>query len=72
MNNIMDHFATVFFNHHLKGDQEMINYLDLIPDGAHGVYAEKNGKQGAEHTYWKGFDEGTAVGLKLEHLQPGQ
>ena len=72
MNNIMDHFATAYFNHYLKNDLPSKSYLNLIPDGADGVYSEKNGIHSDDHTYWKGFDEGTAIGLKLEHLQRGQ
>ena len=41
-------------------------------DGADAVYSVRNGQPGADHTYWKGFGAGTAVGLKLEHLQVGQ
>lgn len=72
MNNIMDHFATAYFNHYLKGDQQSQSYLDVVPDGADGVYSEQNGITDDKHTYWKGFGSGTAVGLKLEHLQPRQ
>jgi len=72
MNNIMDHFATAYFDHYLKGDDQSMSYLDLIPDGADGVYSIRNGEVGADHNYWKGFERGGAVGLKLEHLQPGQ
>ena len=72
MNNIMDHFATAYFNHYLKDDQQSQSYLDVVPDGADGVYSEQNGIMDDKHTYWKGFGSGTAVGLKLEHLQPLQ
>lgn len=73
MNNIFDHFATVYFSLHLKGEQDRKAYLDLIPLGKDGVYSvDPDGKPGASHTYWKGFKRGTAVGLMLEHLTPGQ
>ena len=68
MNNIMDHFATAWFDYHLKGNQESLSFLELLPDGADGVYAVENGQPAAAHTYWKGFGPGTAVGLKLEHM----
>ncbi len=72
MNNIMDHFATAYFNLYLKGEQQNERYLDVITDGADGVYSENKGVKDDDHTYWNGFDRGTAVGLKLEHLQRGQ
>ncbi len=72
MNNIMDHFATAWFDLHLKGMQERMEFLDLVPDGADGVFAVTQGQPTAEHTYWQGFGAGTAVGLKLEHRQPGE
>ena len=72
MNNIMDHFVTAYLDYHLKGKEERMGYLDLVPDGADGVYSVKNGQPDADHTYWKGFGAGTAVGLKLEHLGVGQ
>jgi len=72
MNNIMDHFATAWFDVHLKGMSERQSYLQLIPDADDGVSAIGDGQKTAEHTYWKGFGAGTAKGLMLEHLQPGQ
>jgi len=69
MNNILDHFATAFFDVRLKGEAEKQAYLDLIPNGRDGVFAvDKDGKPTAAHTYWKGFSRRTAVGLVLEHL----
>ena len=35
--NIMNHFATVFFDYYLKGDTERLAYLQLIPDSQDGV-----------------------------------
>lgn len=72
MNNIMHHFATAYFDHYLKQVEGRLSYLDLIPDGADGVYSVRNGRETDGHTYWKGFGSGTAIGLKLEHLQLGQ
>jgi predicted dienelactone hydrolase len=68
MNNIMDHFATAYFDVYLKGRQDRRSYLDLVPNSKDGVYAVEEGQPSAEHTYWKGFSKGTAQGLKLEHL----
>jgi len=68
MNNIMDHFATAFFDYHLKGATESLKYLELVPDAQDGVYSVTDEQETEEHTYWKGFSEGTARGLILEHL----
>ncbi|PCJ17299.1 MAG: dienelactone hydrolase [SAR86 cluster bacterium] len=72
MNNIMDHFATAYFDHILKGKEGRVSYLELVPDGADAVYSVSNGQPKDDHTYWKGFGPGGAIGLKLEHLEPGQ
>lgn len=69
MNNILDHFATAFFDVRLKGDTDKQAYLDVVPNGKDGVFAiGKDGKPTPAHTYWKGFSRRTAVGLVLEHL----
>lgn len=69
MNNITQHFVTAYFGKHLNGDSTMQPYLDLIADADTGVYAaEKDGTLKAEHTYWKGFANRTAKGLKLEYM----
>ncbi|MEX0962821.1 MAG: hypothetical protein WDZ52_02105, partial [Pseudohongiellaceae bacterium] len=72
MNNIMDHFATAYFDHYLKQTEGRMSYLELVPDGAEAVYSVTGGLQNDEHNYWKGFGPNTAVGLKLEHLAPGE
>ncbi len=71
-NNIMDHFATAFFDFYLKGKTASMAYLDLIQDAQKGVYSVEDDQQTDEHTYWKGFSEGTARGLILEHLEPAE
>jgi len=58
MNNILDHFATVYFDLYLKGDQEKKTYLDLVPE--------------PKDAAWKGFRPRAAVGLMLEHSEPGK
>ena len=68
MNNVMNHFVTAYFNYHLKGDATMLEYLDVYPDGAAAIYSVKNGVPSDVHSYWPGFEEGSAVGLKLEKL----
>ena len=71
MNNILDHFATAFFDIYLKGERDKQAYLDLVPNGRDGVYeVDKDGVPTAGYTYWKGFRQGTAVGLALEHEPP--
>jgi predicted dienelactone hydrolase len=71
MNNIFQHFATAFFAVHLKGDAGKQAYLELIPHGKDAVFAvDRDGRPAAEHSYWKGFTRGTAVGLILEHAKP--
>lgn len=67
MNNILQHFATAFFDRHLKGDAAKAAYFDVVPKGSDAVYAvDREGRQQPTHTYWKGFKRGTAVGLVLE------
>ncbi len=71
MNNILQHFATAFFGVHLQSDAAKQAYLEVVPNGKEGVYAvDKENKPAAAHTYWKGFQRGTAVGLILEHAKP--
>ena len=70
MNNVMDHFATAFFDYVLKGHTEMRSYLELLPNSQDGVYSFEDGQPTKEHTYWKGFDMYTGRGLLLEHLPP--
>jgi hypothetical protein len=72
MNNIMDHFVTAYLDLYLKGDESKLEYLDVIPDGANGKYSVSSGKENADHSYWKGFASGSAVGLKLEYLGKGE
>lgn len=59
MNNIADHFVTAYFGKMIKNDHSMEAYLDLIPRANDG-----NGD-----SHWKGFQNRTAKGLRLEFLQ---
>jgi len=71
MNNILQHFASAYFDWHLKGDTAKQAYFDVVPSGADAVYAvDREGREQPSHTYWKGFTRGTAVGLRLEHAAP--
>ena len=71
MNNIAQHFATAFLGKYLKGDPTMNSYLDLFESGKEAVWSvDAKGQPKADHTYWKGFGNRSAVGLKLEHRKP--
>jgi predicted dienelactone hydrolase len=71
MNNILAHFATAFFERHVKGEESKQAYLDLVPNGRDGVFAlERDGTPTPKHTYWKGFKRGTAVGLEFVRRHP--
>jgi predicted dienelactone hydrolase len=67
MNNIAQHFVTVWMDQHLKGDAEMASYLDLVENSNDGVWSmNEDGTPKEDHSYWKGFDKDTAKGLRFE------
>lgn len=71
MNNIAQHFATAWFDLKLKSDQPKARYLDLVEDAEKGVWsANQDGSFKPDHTYWAGFKNRTAKGLRLEHRNP--
>lgn len=71
MNNIAQHFATAWLGKYLKGDMTMDPYLDLAPSGKDAVWSvDAKGQPKPDHTYWKGFVNRSAVGLRFEHLKP--
>lgn len=73
MNNIAQHFVTAWLDSHVKDDKEAASYLELIPDADDGVWAlNEDGTPKPEHTYWRGFQERTAKGLRYEVLNKGQ
>lgn len=73
MNNISQHFVTAWLGKYLQGKAEMDNYLNLTANSNDGVWAtDKTGKQTANHTYWTGFANRTAKGLKFETLNKGE
>jgi len=73
MNNISQHFITAWLDMHLKADGEKQAYLDLVPVANEGVWAANDdGSFKPEHSYWKGFAEGWARGLRLEWLEAGE
>ncbi|HTV67467.1 MAG TPA: dienelactone hydrolase [Rhizobiaceae bacterium] len=73
MNNIAQHFVTAFLGKYVKQDAAMDDYLKLVPDSEAGIFARnEDGTFKPEHTYWKGFGERTAKGLKLEAKLPAK
>lgn len=72
MNNITQHFATAFFDLHLKG-ADTAAYFDLVPNSDDGVVAvDDAGKPTADHSYWHGFAPRTAAGLRFESKAKGE
>ncbi|MCV3272929.1 alpha/beta hydrolase family protein [Roseobacter sinensis] len=73
MNNIAQHFATAFFDLHLKGDISKRPYLELIPDADQGIIAlDEDATPTEDHSYWTGFPARTAKGLRFETLLKGE
>jgi len=69
MNNVAQHFTSSWLDVELKGDAEKDAYLDLLSLGSEGLWSvNEDGKFGPDHTYWNGFKEGTAEGLRYETL----
>lgn len=69
MNNVAQHFVTSWLDVELKGDADKTSYLDLLDIGSDGVWSvNDDGTFNEGHTYWNGFAEGTADGLRYETL----
>lgn len=69
MNNVGQHFATAWLDELLKGDADKGKYLDLVATGSDGVWSvNPDGSFANDHTYWAGFNEDTAQGLRYEVL----
>ena len=67
MNNIAQHFVTAWLDLHLKGDAEAGSYLELVENSNEGVWSmSEDGTEKEDHSYWKGFPQGTAKGLTYE------
>jgi predicted dienelactone hydrolase len=67
INNINQHFVTAFLDGVLKGEPTE-RYLNLIERAQDGVWAQReDGSFAPEHTYWAGFENRTALGLKFYH-----
>ncbi len=71
MNNISQHFITGYLDMHLKGADNGA-YFDLMPTAADGVWDETDGVRGDTHTYWEGFPNRSAAGLRFETLGTGE
>jgi len=70
MNNVAQHFVTAWMAKYLKSDDFKDKYLHLIKHSNDGVWAlEKDGTEKPAHTYWKGFANRTAKGLRFETLE---
>ncbi|SIT83079.1 Platelet-activating factor acetylhydrolase, isoform II [Yoonia rosea] len=73
MNNISQHFITGYLDLHLKDITENTAYFALTPVAADGVWAvDDNGNETADHTYWAGFPNRTASGLRFETKTVGE
>ncbi len=67
MNNIAAHFLTAFLDLNLKGDGTRAPYLDLVPVAGDGVWSvNPDGTPADDNTYWTGFPNRTAAGLRFE------
>ncbi len=73
MNNVAQHFATSWLDVELKGEADKSAYLDLLEIGSDGIWSvNEDGTFNEDHTYWTGFAEGTAEGLRYEVLAAEQ
>lgn len=69
MNNISQHFIAAFLGKHLEQDAGKAAHLEVLEYAKQGKWsANPDGSFKPDHTYWKGFPNRTAAGLRLEHL----
>ncbi|WP_240789539.1 alpha/beta hydrolase family protein [Pseudooceanicola onchidii] len=70
MNNILQHFVTAFMDANVKGDADKAAYYDgLVETAEEGVASRDDaGAEKPDHSYWKGFADRTAKGLKMEKM----
>jgi len=69
MNNVAQHFVTSWLDVELRDMQERGEYLDLLAIGSDGVFSQNpDGSFADDHTYWAGFADGAADGLRFEVL----
>ncbi len=73
MNNISQHFVSGYLDLHLKGDRDKAQYFALTPVATDGVWSVDNdGNKTGEHSYWAGFPNRTAAGLRFETKVAGE
>ena len=73
MNNISQHFVSGYLDLQLKGDTEKSAFFDLTPVATDGIWAvDEDGAETEEHTYWNGFPNRTAAGLRFETKVTGE
>ncbi len=69
MNNIAQHFIAAFLGKHLEKDPAKAAHLDVLEYAKQGKWSvQPDGSFKPDHSYWRGFANRTAVGLRLEHL----
>jgi predicted dienelactone hydrolase len=73
MNNISQHFVTVWLEKYLKDNSDMDVYLNLKTNSNDGVWSkDEKGQPKADHSHWAGFKNRTAKGLRFEKLAKGE
>ena len=72
MNEIAQHFVLAFLDQRVRGMDARAEMFDLIENANDGVWSMDDGQATEEHSYWTGFGEGTAVGLRFETLTAAQ
>ncbi|MEN3338858.1 MAG: hypothetical protein V7647_2534 [Acidobacteriota bacterium] len=72
MNNILDHFATAYFDIYLKDTQNELAYLQPAAAGDDRTAPARPAGTVPPETGFKGFKPRTTVGLMLEHAAAGR
>lgn len=73
MNNISQHFVTAYLDLHLKQDEVKARFFDLTEVATDGLWSvDENGDETDEHSYWTGFPNRTAAGLRFETKLAGE
>jgi predicted dienelactone hydrolase len=73
MNNISQHFVTVWLQKYLKNNADMDRYLNLEVNSNDGIWSkDKKGQSKPNHSHWAGFKNRTAKGLMFEKLAKGE
>ena len=72
-NNVSAHFITAFLDLHLREMTERQVYLDITPRAIDGLWAvDDAGQPTADFSYWEGFQNRTAIGLRFETRTAGE